>query len=325
MMVSSHAKLATECISPASFWMPQWLRADSAWIEHAPFAFWLVEALRPGMIVELGCHTGYSYSAFCQAVQTMNLNCRCYGIDTWEGDKHAGYYGNEVFTAINDHNDRYYQSFSRLVRSKFDEALPHFAEASIDLLHIDGHHSYEFVEADYRQWHSRMSRSGVILFHDTNVRERGFGVARLWTELRKKHKHFEFMHGHGLGVLGVGDAFPDPLNALFRASSEPEAAVDIRTAYSRLGSAIRDRVRSETLQEAQDKIASLEREIANLSKRQGYLLAVASERYPRGSETEGEQLRRKLDAILNSRSWRMTAGFRMAMTMLRKRKRQENR
>src|SRR5512132_2345124 len=53
------------------------------WLGHTPFAFWLVGALRPRRLVELGVHTGNSYCAFLQGVQARTLETRCFGVDHW--------------------------------------------------------------------------------------------------------------------------------------------------------------------------------------------------------------------------------------------------
>ena len=123
-------------VSQASYWIPELLNV-SAWLEHAPFGFWIVGALRPRTIVELGVHTGFSYSVFCQAVQRLHLSTRCFAVDTWLGDQHAGYYGDDVHNALRVHNRRY-NAFSRLMRADFADALAEFTDGSIDLLHIDG-------------------------------------------------------------------------------------------------------------------------------------------------------------------------------------------
>ncbi|MFC7690678.1 hypothetical protein ACFQY5_14955 [Paeniroseomonas aquatica] len=65
-------------------WQPEH-QAESAWHEHVPFAFWLIKALRPRSLVELGTHWGVSYAAFCQAVERLGLEARCFAVDSWEG------------------------------------------------------------------------------------------------------------------------------------------------------------------------------------------------------------------------------------------------
>ena len=226
------------CLNHTSFWCPEFIE-NSAWIEHAPFAFWITGILKPRTFVELGTHGGYSYFAFCQVVASLGLETRCYAVDTWKGDEHAGFYGEEVFERVQAYNERHYAAFSRLVRSTFDAALGHFSDGSIDLLHIDGRHFYEDVKHDFESWRPKLSDRAVVLFHDTNVRERDFGVFRLWEELREQFPTFEFLHGHGLGVLGFGSVLPDDIRALFDASSGSRAATDVRLAYSRLGAALK--------------------------------------------------------------------------------------
>jgi len=223
------------CMTSVSFWPPRHL-IRSAWLEHAPFAFWLIQASRPRVIVELGTHFGFSYLAFCQAVAYLDLPARCSAIDTWEGDEHTGYYGNDVFLQLAAVNQEHYGSFSRLMRMRFDQALAGFRDGEIDLLHIDGRHSYADVLDDFVHWLPKLSDRAVVLFHDTNVRDRDFGVCKLWVELSGRYPGFEFPHGNGLGVLGVGRDLPADLMPLFQ--SGPETAAVIRAAYARLGSAV---------------------------------------------------------------------------------------
>lgn len=248
------------CLSLPSFWLPDFITL-SAWIKHAPFAFWLVNATRPGTFVELGTHHGFSYFSFCQAVQQLRLSTRCYAIDTWKGDVHSGFYGEEVFQKVNAHNNQNYSGFSQLMRSTFDEALEYFLDKSIDVLHIDGRHFYEDIKHDFVTWLPKLSDRAVVLFHDTTVKERHFGVFKLWDELRQLYPHFEFIHGHGLGVLGIGNAIPPQLRTLFDAANNDEQTAGIRYIYSHLGSALADRYQLTTQSEQMTQLVMEEEKL----------------------------------------------------------------
>ena len=192
------------------------LRADkpSAWFGHVSFAHWLVGATAPRCIVELGTHNGVSYAAFCNAVQRLGLPAQCHAVDTWQGDEHAGHYGEDVFEDVARFNAERFPAISTMHRCTFDAALPWFGDGSVDILHIDGLHTYEAVKHDFDTWLPKLSRRGVVLFHDTEIRHADFGVWQLWAELSSRYPAFNFLHSAGLGVLAVGSDVPGALAAL---------------------------------------------------------------------------------------------------------------
>jgi GT2 family glycosyltransferase len=261
-------------------WDPARIALPGPWTGHIPFAYWLVKTLRPANFVELGTHSGNSYFAFCQAIAAFCPGARAYAVDTWEGDDHAGHYGQAVHDDVARFNQAHFAQFSTLVRSHFDTARGYFADGSVDLLHIDGLHTYEAVRHDFDTWLPALSPRGVVVLHDVNVRERDFGVWRLWEELRATHPGFAFHHSHGLGVLGVGRDLPEGLRALF--ALDPERAGQFRRRIAARGEAFQ---RQAEILALRAEIAAKDGHIASLTAR------LAAEDVPSPAGAEAEWLR----------------------------------
>lgn len=297
----------------------------TAWVGHIPFAAWLMSVHKPRVYVELGTHTGNSYLAFCQAVTEVKLGCKCYAIDTWQGDEHAGRYQDDVYLALSEYHDRTYAAFSRLLRMTFDQALPCFADGSVDLLHIDGLHTYDAVRHDFDTWLPKLSERGVVLFHDTNVRERGFGVWKLWGELSSQYPSMHFEHSHGLGVLCVGrDSAHSLMEALTAYQDDP---LFVKRLFSTLG----DRLLVQfDLRMARQQLAELSSQLVELKvadeRKMTALQMSATEMNAQilllnsmvnQLSSERDWLAQNIVSMRRSNSWRLTAPLRFGVHVLK--------
>lgn len=204
----------------------------SAWEKHMAFGYDLVAAVKPSVLVELGTETGLSFFSFCQSMAENEVEGVCYAVDSWDGDRHTGPYDEDVYEAVSRHAASFYPHLATLKRMRFSEAVDHFDDESIDLLHIDGCHTYEAVSEDFRTWYPKVRPGGIILMHDIQVRWKDFGVWKLWEEESARFETFEFEHGFGLGVIRKPNGPPsvEPmLQLLF--SGAPEQHVQLRSLY----------------------------------------------------------------------------------------------
>ena len=172
------------------------------WAGHKYFAYDLIRNVKPKLIVELGTHKGTSFYSFCQAVKDARYDANLCAVDTWHGDEQTGFYDDNVFKEAKEIKEKYYGGLKvNLLRKKFDEAVGEFENNSIDLLHIDGLHTYTAVKHDFDTWFHKVKKDGIILLHDIFISRDDFGVHKFWKELKSQYKTIEFHQSYGLGVL----------------------------------------------------------------------------------------------------------------------------
>lgn len=81
-------------------------------------------------------------------------------------------------------------------------------QSKVDMLFVDGNHSYEGVKADWENYCKRVKKGGLIVFHDIvdsqEHRIQGCNVAQLWDTLKKSSDAKEFItDGSTWGGIGV--------------------------------------------------------------------------------------------------------------------------
>jgi len=74
----------------------------------------------------------------------------------------------------------------------------------LDLLFVDGDHSYAGVRADFEMYAPFVRFGGVVAFHDIAVQPMPSEVARFWNEIKPHYRHKEILHSTAKDAMGIG-------------------------------------------------------------------------------------------------------------------------
>jgi predicted O-methyltransferase YrrM len=144
-----------------------------------------VRAIKPKIVLEIGSATGgtlYAWSQVCSEVYAISLPEETYA--------NAEHYGANVL---------YADSHSAEARAWLDDKLD---GKSLDVLFLDGDHTYTGVCADYRNFAPFVRDGGLILFHDVcNPFEPG--AVKMWKEIAAEG-HEIFNEGSAHDKRGIG-------------------------------------------------------------------------------------------------------------------------
>ena len=166
----------------------------SAWTGHRQFAEWLVQTMNPEMIVELGVDQGFSTFVFATAQKKVGEG-KMAGIDSFKGDDHAGFA--DHYDQVLKNKNEYNLDNLSIIRADFTDVSKIWCNP-IDILHIDGLHTYEAVKNDHECWSKFVKEDGIILYHDVCVPY--FNVKDFFRELEGGYKAY-FTHSAGLGIF----------------------------------------------------------------------------------------------------------------------------
>jgi predicted O-methyltransferase YrrM len=116
-------------------------------------------------ILEIGSYVGCS--ACCFGAQTAAQGAgKIFCIDTWNNDAMTEG-GKDTFVSFKQ-NTKNFQEYIVPVRGFSTEVVPQVRQMvdSLDLLFIDGDHSYEGAKADWEMYKGFLRSGSVVIFHD---------------------------------------------------------------------------------------------------------------------------------------------------------------
>jgi predicted O-methyltransferase YrrM len=178
--------------------------------ELAPFLT-LVLKMQPRSVLEIGRGNGGTLWALCQAAAD---DARIVSLDLPEGPYGGRAATPEVLSSL----EKYARSRQELLLIQGDSRDPATLEAvrqqvgSLDLLFIDGDHTYQGVRSDFDMYSPLMRAGGIVAFHDIlhHDNQPDLEVDRFWSELPGEKREIvspsELRHGGrwaGIGLLHV--------------------------------------------------------------------------------------------------------------------------
>lgn len=155
---------------------------------YTEFLYSIAKNMRPlKTILEIGVNNGTSTSCLLLGLRDSNSDARLYSIDKNDvKDKVGKFVGKEFFKEISSdwtfiHGDSKAVSWDK----------------EIDVLLIDGDHSYNGVKADYEKYVPFVRKGGIILIHDIGHLA---GLKKFWDELNVPKISLP-LYRFGMGII----------------------------------------------------------------------------------------------------------------------------
>lgn len=169
-----------------------------------------VRRLRPQVVVEIGTHRGGTLVCWAAvAAPSAHIVSIDMPTDEWTGLGAR----EEDLTRVRGHLQPSQRltaiagdSHARSTEVRLAEALK---GAPVDLLWIDGDHSYEGVKQDFEMYGGLVRAGGIVAFHDVRPSDRwpGFGSPAFWEEIKQRYRGEELVAdprpggGMGIGII----------------------------------------------------------------------------------------------------------------------------
>lgn len=227
--------------------LTEWFLCDNAfrspgpidacsWNDFLPFIIWLVDAVRPSTILDIGVPGGNSALSFCQALDLSASDGRCISVRPWTEHASDGDQAVSVREAQQKYELSRHQHHLTMLHCGIDEALMNVDNGSIDLVSLDDNCHAGFSDRTLAMISEVLSDRGAILVRGINKGSIDSGIKGFWSHISSAGRNFELFHGDGLGILWIGRDPPEAAKNLSNLSALDSRR--FREIYAQLGRAV---------------------------------------------------------------------------------------
>ena len=229
---ASRAEIETAIpiVRQEAFWSVRRI-GPSGYVEHLPFLFCIVGALRPRVAVTIGVGDGTAHFAVCQAIDRLDLGGTCLGLDRWGADGPS--------EAIAAYGGDHYGEISRLRAADDVEGAVLLGPGAVDLLVVDRALEDVPLAELAEAWLPRLSPHGALVLRGLGQAPPDSPARAALAALRERRPSFELPHGDGLAVLAAGEDMPPGLARLTGLAAQPALLRTVQQVFRRLGLACR--------------------------------------------------------------------------------------
>lgn len=274
-------------IGHALLWTPSYVRDDKI-LWHVPFLFWLLEATRPRLYVEIGVGEGVAYMAVCQALHRMRAHSQCYAVGQWQ-DVDGNIHVPERLAA---RNADLYEDFSSILTDGLEQSAQAIEDGSVDLMLVNLAKDPSIAGPVHEIWLPKLSSTGILLLNGISRDDPAIGA--LVDALSSKSPTFQMPGGDGLLVVLPGPGSDEDLANIAALKPDDPAHKLIVQMFTRLGAGAYHEVHA---REDADHVGALDEQIRGLTEERDALAARLQER-----ELQYDARHRKV-ALLQARSF----------------------
>ena len=178
--------------------------AGGAWLLHG-----LVHALKPTVCVEIGSARGLSACYIGLALKSLNQG-KLYAIDPHTQTSWNDQDSTDTFKILQNNLKAFGVQEQVIILREYSDQTAKTWKQPIDLLFIDGDHSYKGVKTDWELFAPLVKKFGIVVFHDTMWelqpdpawQRSDMGVPRFVDELRADgYPVVTFEHFCGISIV----------------------------------------------------------------------------------------------------------------------------